>query len=413
MERQRIGIIGGGVSGLVTAHLLHPRHEVTVFEARDRVGGHVRTVAVSDEVGGRHQVDVGFIVYNETNYPLFTRILQDLGLTGQASDMSFGVRSDRSGIEYSTATVRSLFSQRENLLRPRFYRMVAEILRFQRDARWATRSWAASMTLGEYLHAAAFGQAFVEEFLEPMGSALWSIPRGSVLEMPAHFFVRFFDNHGMLSAREQPEWLVVPGGSRRYVERLIAPFEHRLRLRRPIQSVQRGPDEVRIDGEPFDHVVFACHADQALALLDPPSELERTTLASLPFQRNSVVLHTDTNILPAAREAWASWNYRVNANADEAPTVTYNMNRLQSVRSPTTFLVTLNDRTTIDPDRILFRTEFSHPRFTLDGIRAQHAHSRINGVGRTHFCGAYWGFGFHEDGVRSAYQVAERFGVGA
>jgi predicted NAD/FAD-binding protein len=407
----RIAIIGSGVSGLTAAHLLHRCHDITVFEARDRVGGHVRTIDVTGADGRPHAIDIGFIVFNEVNYPLFSRLLDELGVESQPSDMSFGVRSDRSGLEYSSSTVRSMFAQPVNLIRPSFHSMIHGILRFHREAGPAIRNGAGSLSLGEYLDRAGYSPRLAEDFLKPMGSALWSIPQGEVMEMPAEFFVRFFENHGMLTVNDQPEWRVIRGGSSRYVEALIAPFIDRIRLATPVRRVQRTPTGVLVDGEAFDQVVFACHSDQALATLADATREESEVLGALPFQRNDIVLHTDTSVLPRARKAWAAWNYRIAAE-DEAPaTVTYNMNRLQTLEAAATYCVTLNDTASIDPAAILHSTTFWHPRFTRDGVRAQERREDISGVNRTHYCGAWWGFGFHEDGVRSAYRVAEQLGV--
>ena len=406
-----IAIVGGGVSGLVAAHLLGRDHRVTLFEARDRPGGHVRTVDVTGPDGRLQSIDIGFIVYNEVTYPLFTRLLDELGIESQPSDMSFGVRSDRTGLEYSSASFRSLFAQPANLVRPGFHAMLWSILRFLREAAPAIRNGAGDLTLGEYLEVSSYAPRLAEDFIEPMGSALWSIPRGRVMEMPASFFVRFFQNHGMLTVNDQPEWRVVRGGSARYVDALSERLGDAIHLDTPVTRVTRGPTGVRVDGNVFDEVVFACHADQALAMLADPTETEVEVLGALPFEENDVVLHTDTSVLPRARAAWASWNYRVAESSDAPATVTYNMNRLQSLEGPTTYCVTLNDSARIDSARVLHRTTFSHPRFTRAGIRAQGRHGEVSGRNRTHYCGAYWGFGFHEDGVRSAVRVAARLGV--
>lgn len=407
----RIAIIGSGVSGLVAAHLLHERHEVTVFEARDRIGGHVHTVDVEDRAGRPHSVDLGFIVYNETNYPLFSRLLEHLNVPTQPSDMSFGVRSDSTGVEYSSATVSSMLAKPINALRPSFYSMVRDILRFNREAAPAIRNGAAELTLGEYLESSDFSDALRELYLQPMGSALWSVPQGQVMKMPARFFVDFFDNHGMLSVNDQPDWRVVTGGSTRYVEALTAGFRGKIRTGASVGRVTRMHAHVSVDGEFFDQVIFACHSDQALEMLTDANRAEREILGALPYQANDVVLHTDTSVLPRSRRAWASWNYRTTPDAGEPATVTYNMNRLQTLESPDTFCVSLNATETLNPDLVLHRTTFSHPVYTLEGVKAQRRRAEICGVSRTHFCGAYWGFGFHEDGVRSAVDVATRLGA--
>jgi predicted NAD/FAD-binding protein len=410
---QRIAIVGAGVSGLVAAHLLHRTHDVTVFEANERPGGDVRTIDVKAPDGRLHAVDMGFIVFNEKTYPLFTALLRRLGVDSQPANMSFGVRSDRSGVEYGSRGIGALLAQPSNAVRPRFVAMVRDILRFHREAGAAVRNGASQCTLGEYVRSGRYSDAFTDDFLIPMGSALWSAPRGRVLEMPASFLVGFFENHGMLSVNDQPEWRVVKGGSARYVEALVAPFSDRVRTSTPVRRVERRHAHVVVDGETFDHVVFACHADQALHVLADPSKAEREVLAALPFHDNEAVLHTDTTVLPRSRRAWASWNYHVRGDDDEAAaTITYDMNRLQALEASTTFCVTLNATDTIAGESIVHRTRFSHPTYTRAGIQARARHGDISGIDRTHYCGAYWGFGFHEDGVRSAYNVAKRFGVG-
>ena len=407
----RIAIIGSGVSGLVAALLLNERHDVTIFEARAQVGGHVSTIDVTDEEARLHSIDMGFIVYNERNYPLFTKLLSQLGVESQTSNMSFGVRCDRTGVEYSSATLRTLFAQRRNLFRPRFHSMVRDILRFNREAGPAIRNGSADLSLGEYLEKAQFSSALSDQYLLPMGSALWSIPQGRVLDMPAAFFVGFFENHGMLTVNDQPDWRVIKGGSIRYVEALTAPFRDKIRTSTPVRSVSRRHAHVVVDGEPFDQVVFACHSDQALAMLEDPTNRERKILEALPYQKNDVVLHTDTSVLPRTRRAWAAWNYHVRPEDSTPATVTYNMNELQTLEATKTYCVTLNATDSIDPDLILHQSSFSHPVYTRPGMIAQKRHGEISGIDRTHYCGAYWGYGFHEDGVRSGVEVAKRFGI--
>lgn len=408
----RVAIVGTGVSGLVAAHLLHPEHEVTLFEARDRVGGHVNTVEVEGADGATLRVDTGFIVYNEHNYPLFTRLIERLGVATQPSNMSFSVKCDRTGIEYNGSTVRKLFAQRRNVLRPAFHRMLRDILRFNREAGPAIRNGASELTLGELVRGGGYSAALSELYLQPMGSALWSVPREQVLEMPAAFFVGFFENHGMLTVDDRPEWRVVTGGSNAYLEPLMKPFRHRIRTATPVSSVSRADDHVVVEGERFDEVVFACHSDQALAALADASPLERELLGALPYQANDVVLHTDDRVLPRRRRAWGSWNYHVRGDDEGPATVTYNMNMLQTLAASRTYCVTLNATETIEPSSILYRTTFHHPVYTKAGFAAQARHGEISGANRTHYCGAYWGFGFHEDGVRSGVRVAEHFGVG-
>ena len=406
----RVAIVGSGVSGLVTARLLHPRHDITVFEARDRVGGHVNTIQHEDGAGEWY-IDTGFIVYNEANYPLFNELLGGLDVATQPSTMSFSVRCDRTGLEYNGSTLRQLFVQKRNLINPAHYGMIRDILRFNRDAPTAIANGARGQSMGEYLRSGRYSSRLAHHYLVPMGSALWSMPPGRVLEMPAEFFVRFFENHGMLAVDDRPQWRVIQGGSNRYVESLTRPFRDRIRTRCAVTSVRRNPDAVLVNGEPFDRVVLACHADQALQMLVDPTREEREVLGALPYQTNRVVLHTDTSVLPRRRRAWGSWNYRIRSVQDAPATVTYNMNMLQSLVSDRTYCVTLNPVDGIDPAAIIYETHYSHPLFTSEGMKAQARHHEINGVDRIHYCGAYWGFGFHEDGVRSAVQVANALGA--
>lgn len=406
----RVAIVGSGVSGLVVAHLIQHRHDITVFEARDRIGGHVNTI--HHEYGGvERSIDTGFIVYNERNYPLFTALLKRLDVPTQPSTMSFSVHCDRTGLEYNGSTVRKLFIQKRNLFSPRYYGMIWDILRFNREAPKEILKGVQGLSIGEYLKSGRYSARMADHYLVPMGSALWSMPPRSVLEMPAEFFVRFFENHGMLAVNDRPEWRVIEGGSARYVKSLIRPFRDRIRTRCPVHTVRRGLGEVLVNGERFDEVVMACHSDQALGILDDPSPEEREVLGALPYQDNSVVLHTDTEVLPRRRGAWGSWNYRIQGEPEAPVTVTYNMNMLQTLTAERTFCVTLNPPDWIDPDAVLYETSYRHPLYTLDGIEAQGRHHKISGVSHTHYCGAYWGFGFHEDGVRSAIEVSSRLGV--
>jgi predicted NAD/FAD-binding protein len=406
----RIAIVGSGVAGLVTARLLHAGHEVTVFEADARVGGHVHTW---DLVSGGHawSVDSGFIVYNERNYPLFTRLLGELGVATQPSTMSFSVRSDGAGLEYNGASLRGLFAQPRNAVRPSYLRMLADVLRFNREAPQAMRTGAAGAALGEYLDGHRYSPAFREHYLLPMASAIWSMPQARVLELPAAFLVRFFENHGLLGVRGRPQWRVIQGGSQRYVAALVAPFRDRIRTATPVRRVARFADRVEVNGEAFDRVVLACHADQALAMLADPTPAERAVLGDLPYQVNDAVVHTDTGVLPRARAAWGSWNYLVTGATDQPATVTYNMNILQTLAAPETFCVTLNAAVPIAADRVLGRVRYHHPLYTPASVRAQARRGEISGVQRTPYCGASWGYGFHEDGVQRAHDVAREVGA--
>ncbi|MHC4217606.1 MAG: NAD(P)/FAD-dependent oxidoreductase [Planctomycetota bacterium] len=412
--RQRIAIVGSGISGLVAAHLLHPDHEITVFEANDYVGGHTNTVDV-DLGGERYAVDTGFIVFNKVNYPNFVRLLGQLGVESQPSTMSFSVRSDRTGLEYNGSSVNRLFVQRRNLLRPRFHAMIRDILRFNREAGEVLAAADLTTTVAEYVAERGYGDAFTDEYLVPMGSSIWSCPPATFRGFPIRFVVDFFNNHAMLRVNGRPQWRVITGGSKQYVRSLIRPFRDRIRLSTPVRSVRRLPDRVEVETAArgcthFDHVIFACHSDQALRLLGDASILEHDVLGAFPYQRNDAVLHTDASVLPRRRRAWAAWNYHIRAEDRDAVAVTYNMNILQTLRSRHTFCVTLNDDEGIDPGAVVDRFVYEHPVFTAGRVEAQARHEELIDVNRTSYCGAYWGYGFHEDGVNSALAVCRAFG---
>ncbi|HEV7282927.1 MAG TPA: FAD-dependent oxidoreductase [Pirellulaceae bacterium] len=420
----KIAIIGGGVSGLVAAYKLHERHDVTVFEANGYPGGHTNTVDIELD-GERHAVDTGFIVYNERNYPHFVRLLAELGVATKPTTMTFGVRDDRVGLEYNGESLDKLFAQRRNLLRPSFHRMLLDILRFNRETRRIASDESCSLTLGEFLRRGNYSRAFAERYLLPMGSAIWSCPTGDFAGFPVRFVAEFYENHGLLNLIDRPQWRVIEGGSRTYVEKLIRSFRERVRLRTPVASVQRSDDGALLRlgdgrGERFDRVIFACHADQALRLLGhEATRAERKVLKAFPYNPNVAVLHTDESTLPRSRKARASWNYRI-AEGSDAATVTYDMTLLQGLPTKRRFLVTLNDEQRIAPERVLARFVYEHPSFDLRRASAQARHAELNRTPRTAYCGAYWGNGFHEDGVVSALvavesveQAAERERTGA
>jgi uncharacterized protein len=418
MSRLKIAIVGTGIAGNVAAHRLHAAgHDLTVFEAGTHIGGHTHTHDIHLD-GQRHAVDTGFIVFNERTYPRFCALLAELGVASQHSAMSFSVRDDGTGLEYNGTSLNGLFAQRRNLLRPRFLHMLAEILRFNRAAAALLHEQAPETTLAGFLTAQRFGGALVRDYLLPMGAAIWSTDPARMLAFPACFFARFLHNHGMLTINDRPVWRVIRGGSARYVERLVAPWRNRVRLNTPVAQVRRQADSVLVSTqghatERFDHVFLACHADQALALLADPTPEERAVLGALPYQRNAAVLHTDTTLLPRSRRAWAAWNYHREPDNAAGVTLTYNMNMLQGLDSRHTFCVTLNSSARIDPARVLKRLCYEHPLFTPAGVAAQSRHGEISGAARTHhrthYCGAYWRFGFHEDGVVSAETALQRF----
>jgi predicted NAD/FAD-binding protein len=414
IERSKVAIIGAGVSGLVSAYLLDRNHDVTVFEAGDRVGGHASTMRVEHE-GRSLAVDTGFVVYNEVTYPSFVKLLDRLDVETERTDMSFSVRCDLSGLEYCGTNLNTLFAQRRNLVRLAFYRMIRDILRFNRDARRLLERGIDAPTLREFFDQQRYGREFVEQYIVPMAAAIWSASPEQTLDFPAHFFVRFFNNHGLLSTDGQLQWRVIRGGSQKYVEPLTRSFRDRVRTSTPVESVRRLPDGVEVTpaGRPtehFDEVILALHSDQALGLLADPTDTEREILSALPYQKNDAVLHTDASVLPRSERARASWNYRIPANLQDHVIVTYDMSRLQNLQTEEPVCVSLNENGSIDPTKVIRRMEYSHPVFTPASIEAQARHGEISGVNRTHYCGAYWRNGFHEDGVFSALRVCRQFG---
>jgi predicted NAD/FAD-binding protein len=409
-----IAVIGSGVSGLVSAYLLSAKHDVSLFEAGDHIGGHTNTVDV--ELGGdRYRVDTGFIVFNEKTYPNFCKLLERLDVTSRPSDMSFSVSCEKTGQEYATHSMRGLFARRRNLVDPRFHSMLREILRFNRESAAQTHL-DPDLTLADYLRNGGFSQRFIEHYIVPMGAAIWSAAPERFLEFPASTFIRFFENHGLLDHERPLAWRVVRDGSRSYVDALLKRFSGRVYENCPVLSARRQWDSVELllpDGvrTRFDHAIFACHSDQALTLLEDRSETEANVLGDIAYQTNETALHTDASVMPSRKSAWASWNYRVPADDRDSVAVTYDMNRLQSIESTEPLLVTLNCDDRIDPAKVLRRFTYEHPVYTTKTIRAQKNRPLIDGTARTHFCGAYWGHGFHEDGVNSALAVCERFGV--
>jgi len=410
----KIAVVGTGIAGNIAAWKLAPDHDITVFEADSRIGGHTNTVDV--EFAGRHYaIDTGFIVFNDWTYPNFIEMLETLGVAWQDSDMSFSVKHERTGLEYNGTSLNALFAQRSNLLRPSFLGMIRDILRFHREAPALLEDDAPDAgTLGEFLTRGGYGRAFQENYVVPMGSAIWSATQERLRDMPAKFFVRFFKNHGMLSVDDRPTWRVIKGGSRQYLEPLLAGHRDRIRLNSPVESLRRSADHVLLkargqEPERFDHVFLACHSDQALAMLEDPSPAEQDVLGAIEYQRNEAVLHTDASVLPSRRLAWAAWNYHLLDAPDRPAAVTYNMNILQGLESPSPFCVTLNHTDAVDPERVIDSYEYSHPVFTPEAVAAQARHREVNQGRRTSFCGAYWRNGFHEDGVVSALAALEHF----
>ncbi len=417
----KVAVVGSGVSGLVAAWLLHEDHDVTVFEADARIGGHVHTVDVpeqaADGTARTHAVDTGFIVFNERTYPNFLKLLRRLGVGWRKSDMSFSVKCERTGLEYNGTSLDTLFAQRRNLVSPRFLRMVRDILRFNRDATRFARNGVGDdvTTLGAFVDRMGYSEWFVEKYLVPMGSAIWSAEPAGVRAFPFRTFARFFDHHGMLTVDDRPDWLVVEGGSRAYVEALVRPFRDRIRTSSPVRAVRRFEDRVEVvtdaaGAERFDHVILAAHADQTLRMLEDASAEERDVLGAFRYQPNDTVLHADASILPRRRKAWASWNYHLEPEETRRTVVTYWMNRLQGLDAARDYCVTLNRDHAIAPDAVLGRFLYEHPIFTREAVARQPSQARLNGRNRTSFAGAYWGYGFHEDGVKSALAACRPLG---
>lgn len=412
----RIAVIGTGVSGLICALGLHREHEITVFEADRRIGGHVHTIEVPT-ADGPLAVDTGFIVFNEHTYPNFCRLLDRHGVRSRPTTMSFGVCCERSGVQYASHGLDALFAQRRNLVRPSFLRMIRDIVRWCREARALLHAGPEGPSLGSYLAQGGYSQEFVDHYLVPMCAAIWSAEHARILEFPAVTLVRFLHNHGLLSVRDQPTWRVIEGGSRRYVDAITRGFRDRIVTEARVVGVRRRAGEVIVTtaddrSTAFDHVVIATHSDQALAMLEDPSPAEGEVLGAIRYQPNEAVLHTDRRLLPSNRRAWACWNIDVPARPAPRVRVTYHMNRLQRFEAPLDYCVTLNRTDGIDPQRVIARIPYAHPIFDAEAVAAQRQRSRICGVSRTHYCGAYWGHGFHEDGVDSALAVLRTLAPG-
>lgn len=411
----RIAIIGSGISGLASAYWLSRRHQVTLYEAGGRLGGHTHTHQV-EQAGRRYAVDTGFIVFNPENYPLFTQLLDELGVSSQPTSMSFSVQNAASGLEYSATNLDTLFCQRRNLVSPRFLGMLGDLRRFYRESPELLRQPGPGPSLGEYLAGRRYGDAFREDHLLPMAAALWSSPALHIMDFPARYLVQFMANHQMLQVAGRPQWRVVQGGSSSYIDALRQRWTVREMPSRPVLSVRRLPDHVLVataEGtDTYDQVVLACHSDQALRLLADASQAEREILGAIPYRANDVMLHTDASVLPRNRKAWAAWNAYVPAHPAGECTVSYCMNILQGIDSPRPFIVTLNRTEDIDPGAVLARMHYEHPVYTSASVAAQARKHDISGRHRTWYAGAYWGWGFHEDGMRSALDIAQGLGCG-
>ncbi|MCA9080714.1 MAG: FAD-dependent oxidoreductase [Planctomycetaceae bacterium] len=409
----RIAVVGSGISGLVATYLLQRHHEVFVFEANDYVGGHTNTVRVNWQ-GESLDIDTGFIVYNDWTYPNFIGLLNELNVPTQPTSMGFSVKCDRCGLEYAGTTFSTLFAQKRRWVSPGHYRMLWDILRFNREARGCLERDQHEVTLGDFLRRGRYSQSFAEHYLLPMGAAIWSCPMSTFEQFPVRFIAEFYRNHGLLNVIDRPTWRVIQGGSQSYVRQMLKQFQQQPRLSCPVQRVIRHSDSVEVHSaggvEHFDEIVFACHSDQALRMLGDADVLERGVLSEFPYGDNIAVLHTDERVLPRLKSVWSSWNYHVRHD-EQRPSVTYNMNILQNLDAQATYCVTLNEPESIDPDRVLGTFHYSHPIFTLGRAAAQKQQQNLIRHRRTSYCGAYWGNGFHEDGVVSALKVCAQFGV--
>jgi predicted NAD/FAD-binding protein len=417
----KIAVVGSGISGLLAARLLALKHDVVLYEAGDYLGGHTNTIDV--EVAGQtHAVDTGFMVFNERTYPNFCRLLELLQIGKQPSDMSFSVRDEATGLEYCGSSIDTLFAQRTNLFRPKFWRMLAEVVRFNRAMRQLAESVqrqsndaAQAQTLGEFLRLGGYSSELRQNYILPMASAIWSCPAAAIEQFPAAFLAKFFHNHGLLDITNRPQWLTVAGTARSYVQALVQPLEERIELNKPVERIERGEQGVRVctanAPRTFDAVVLAVHSDTALRLIAEPTESEQQILGAIKYQANTAVVHHDVDVLPRTRRAWASWNAHVFAAADQPACVTYWLNRLQRFESTEPICVTLGLADRVRPDKVLRTIEYQHPVYSHAAVAAQRRWSEISGTHGIYYCGAYWRNGFHEDGVVSALNVAQQLGL--
>ena len=411
-----IAIIGSGISGLTCAYLLSGCHKITLFEANNYLGGHTNTIDIDLE-GSSYAVDTGFIVYNEKTYPLFKKILKQLDVQTQPSNMSFSVKCERTGLEYKPTSLNSLFGQRKNILRPEFFGMLNGILAFNRGARrLLDKDVDFQETVKEFADKMKINTMAFEKFVVPMASAIWSTSPSIMESIPIQYLARFFNNHGLLSINNHPQWRVVKGGAREYVKKMATRFSGDIRLNSKVIRITRKPEGVKVKTgnnviENFDAVILACHSDQALEMLKDPTSQEKEILSSIPYQKNIALLHTDISVLPLRKRVWASWNSNIPRNKENRVSLTYNMNMLQSIKCPDTICVSLNMEERIKPEKVLKRIIYNHPVYNKTTVNAQNRKHEINGLNNTYYAGAYWKYGFHEDGVKSALDVCRHFGV--
>ncbi|MBP9706142.1 MAG: FAD-dependent oxidoreductase [Oligoflexales bacterium] len=409
----KIAIVGSGISGLTCAHMLHKKHDITLFEAGSYVGGHTNTIEVLED-GKKIPIDTGFIVFNKKTYPNFLRLIEKLGVSYQKTAMSFSVKSEKTGLEYNGTSLNSLFAQRSNIFKPKFISFVLGILDFNKKAKSYLNSNEQNMLLGDFIKKYEIRSAVVEQYLVPMAAAVWSADLDKMWDFPARFLLRFWENHGFLEVNERPQWYVISGGSYSYVKKIIKPFSDKITLNSPVKAVHRKESKVHLEtadsNHVFDAVIFACHSDDAIKILQDGSEKEKKLLNAIPFQKNTAILHSDTDILPKKKLAWAAWNYHLSAQENPLLSVTYNMNILQSLDTKKIYNVTLNPLQEIPRDKIIRSIEYKHPTFTNAGCLQQDHYKNWLGENNTYFCGAYLRNGFHEDGVVTAMNVCQHLG---
>ena len=412
-KKLKIAIIGSGISGLTSAYILNKKHDITIYEKNDYIGGHTHTHKIPEN-NTTFNVDSGFIVYNENTYPNFIRLLDLLNVERQHSNMGFSVKTTYKDFEYSGNSIGSIFAKKSNMFNPYFLNMLKSIQRFNKVSIKDLDKIDASTSLIEYLKSKRFSSYFIKYYIVPMAAAIWSTSPKMILKMPALFFIKFFNNHGLLQVKNRPQWWVIKNGSKQYVKKIINQFNGTINLNTPVIKVSRNENQVIIktktNSDVFDAVIFATHSDQSLRLLQDYSNDEKNILSKIKYQKNTALIHTDTSILPKRKNAWSSWNYLLNKD-DDTVTLTYNMNILQSLNASKTYCVTINDCDLVDKDKIIKKINYEHPLFTKDTIESQNNKNLINGVNNTYFCGAYWGNGFHEDGVNSALDVCKKFGM--
>ena len=413
MKKKKLAIIGTGISGITCGYHLHKDFDVEVYEAGSYIGGHTNTISV-DSPNGPLNIDTGFIVFNDWTYPNFIKMLDESGVESQASEMSFSVKCEETGLEYNGTDTNSLFAQRTNLFKPKFWRMLCDILRFNREGlSWLENSeMDDSTTLGEFLDKGSYSYMFKKYYGYPITAAIWSAGEEDIRKFPLRFFMNFFKNHGMLSVNDRPKWRVIKNGSKSYIPAFTKGWEDKIRLNSPVSMIMRKENKVFVKSskgvEEYDGVILASHSDQSLKLLHTPTQEESEILKAIPYQENEAVLHTDEEILPKKKLAWAAWNYHIIPEKSHRAALTYNMNILQSLNTDTTYNVTLNYTKAINPDKIIRKIKYMHPRFSLEGVKAQKRHAEISGVNNTFYCGAYWRYGFHEDGVVSALNAIKQ-----